>query len=281
MTEPIPSQCRTLLDARAILRLGLPLLVGNLSVAGMMLADTLMSGRLGAGALAAVAVGASYYSVFMILGLGAMTALSPLVAHAYGAGRNELVGTYAGQGAWIGAVLAVLLIAGLAAVRPVLAWVGTDAAVVPQAVGYVYAVAAGVPGMIGYHALRAISEGLGRTRPVMVIGLLGLSTNVLGNWLFMYGKCGLPALGAVGTGVATAIVQWVMCAAMLLHVARHAAYRPYGILRPPGRPQRDRLLEILRLGLPIGGSMIAENALFSAAALMVSTLGATVALAKF
>ena len=276
MTEPIPSQCRTLLDARAILRLGLPLLVGNLSVAGMMLADTLMSGRLGAGALAAVAVGASYYSVFMILGLGAMTALSPLVAHAYGAGRNELVGTYAGQGAWIGAVLAVLLIAGLAAVRPVLAWVGTDAAVVPQAVGYVYAVAAGVPGMIGYHALRAISEGLGRTRPVMVIGLLGLSTNVLGNWLFMYGKCGLPALGAVGTGVATAIVQWVMCAAMLLHVARHAAYRPYGILRPPGRPQRDRLLEILRLGLPIGGSMIAENALFSAAALMVSTLGATV-----
>jgi MATE family multidrug resistance protein len=214
--------------------------------------------------------------VFMILGLGAMTALSPLVAHAYGAGRNELVGAYAGQGAWIAAVLAVLLVAGLWLVRPVLLWVGTDAAVVPAAVGYVYAISAGIPGMLGYHALRAISEGLGRTRPMMVVGVLALATNVAGNWVFMYGKFGFPALGAVGTGVATAIVQWVMFGLMLLHVARHPAYRPYRILARPGPPERTRLLEILRLGLPIGGSMIAECALFSAAALMVSTLGATI-----
>ena len=111
---------------------------------------------------------------------------------------------------------------------------------------------------------------------MMVVGVLGLATNVLGNWLFMYGKFGLPALGAVGTGVATAIVQWVMFATMFWHVRRNAAYRPFGILRRPGRPERARLLEILRLGLPIGGSMIAECALFSAAGLMVSTLGAPV-----
>jgi MATE family multidrug resistance protein len=267
---------RPFADARAILRLGLPLIIGNLSTAGMMLADTLMAGQLGGGALAAVAVGSSYYAVFMILGLGAMTALSPLVAHAYGAGRDELVGSYASHGAWIGAALAGVLVAGLMAVRPVLAWVGTDPAIVPDAVGYVHAVSAGIPGMIGFHALRAISEGLGRTRPMMVVGVLGLATNVIGNWLFMYGKYGLPALGAVGTGVATAIVQWVMFGAMAWHVRHHAAYRPYGILRRPRRPERSRLLEILRLGLPIGGSMIAECALFSAAGLMVSTLGATV-----
>ena len=54
----------------------------------------------------------------------------------------------------------------------------------------------------------------------------------------------MPALGAVGTGVATAIVQWVMFAAMLLHVRRHRAYRPYRIVRRPGPPDRARLAEI-------------------------------------
>jgi MATE family multidrug resistance protein len=276
MTDPNAFSPRLMHDARAILRLGSPLLIANLSVAGMMLADTLMSGRLGGGALAAVAVGSSYYSVFMILGLGSMTALSPLVAHAYGAGRGEAVGAYARQAVWVGLALAAVLLSGLALVRPVLAYIGTDASVIPDAVGYVHAVSAGIPGMLGFHALRAVSEGLGRTRPMMVVGVLGLATNVAGNWVFMYGKFGMPALGAVGTGVATAIVQWVMCAAMVAHVARHPAYRPYRILGWPGRPDRARLGEIVRLGVPIGGSMIAEAALFAASGLLVSTLGAAV-----
>ena len=275
-SPPTAAGRRALPDARAILRLGLPLLVANLAVAGMSLADTLMSGQLGAGALAAVAVGSSYYGVFMVVGLGTMTALSPLVAHAYGGGHGALIGAYARQGGWIGLALALLLVLGLSAVKPLLTLIGTDPAVVPDSVGYVYAVAAGIPGLLGFQALRAVSEGLGRTRPMMTIALAGLATNIVGNWVFMYGKFGLPALGAVGTGVATAIVQWLMFAMMLAHVLRHRAYRPYGIFARFERPDSARIREILRLGVPIGGSMVAESALFSAAGLMMSTLGATI-----
>ena len=69
-------------DAGAILRLGAPLLVNNLSMGGMSFADTVMGGRLGPQALAAIAVGVSYYAVFWIIGIGVTMALSPLVAHA-------------------------------------------------------------------------------------------------------------------------------------------------------------------------------------------------------
>ena len=62
-------------DAGAILRLGLPLLVNNLSIGGMAFADTVMGGRLGAGALASIAVGVSYYTIFMIVGMGVTMAL--------------------------------------------------------------------------------------------------------------------------------------------------------------------------------------------------------------
>jgi len=262
--------------ARAILGLGVPLVVGGLSLAGMSLVNTLMAGHYSSAALAAVAVGSSYYVVFMVLGGGVMMSLSPLVAHAYGAGEPARVGAYARQGGWIALGLAVLLLAGLGAAQGALRAIGTDPAVVPGAVAYVHAIAAGMPALLGFQALRYVSDGLGRTRPMMLFSVLGLATNVLGNWLLVYGRLGLPALGAAGCGAATAAAQWVMFAAMLGHVRRHRAYRPYRIFAGPARPEPARIAEILRLGVPMGGSMVAESALFSAAGLMMGTLGATI-----
>ena len=263
-------------DARAILRLGAPLLVANLSVAAMGLADTVMAGRINAHALAAVAVGTSYYTIFMILGLGTMTALSPLAAHAHGAGRMPRVGEYARQGIWLVLVLSVLLVLGLEFGARVLRLIGTDAAIVPAASGYIRAIAFGMPGFLGYQALRATCEGVGRTRPVMMVAVSALLVNVGLNWVFMYGHWGAPALGAVGAGVATAISQWVACLLLATHVFRHRAFAAYVIARRPERPDAGRLREILGLGLPIGGAMLAEGALFSVAGLMIGTLGATV-----
>ncbi len=275
-----PTALRVLMgDARAIVRLGAPLVIGNLAIAGMSLADALMAGQLGPRSLAAVAVGSSYYSVFMVLGMGLMMALSPLVAHAYGAGDDRRVGDYARQGAWIASVLAALLILCLGGVEPLLVAIGTDPVIVPDAVGYVHAMAAGMPALLGFLTLRFVSEGLGRTRPIMAIALLGLSVNVIGNWVFMYGRLGAPALGAVGTGVATALVQWSMFAALLLYMRRQRPYWPYGIFNGSMALQPAIVREILRLGLPIAGSLVAEAGLFGATGLLMGTLGANVAAA--
>jgi MATE family multidrug resistance protein len=110
---------------------------------------------------------------------------------------------------------------------------------------------------------------------MMVVGLVGLAANIGGNWIFMYGHFGMPALGAIGTGVATALVQWIMFGCMLFHVLRHRVYRPYALFSRRELPDGRRIREILGLGIPIGGSMVAESALFSAAGLMMGTLGET------
>lgn len=261
-------------DVRAIARLGGPLVVNNLSVAGMSFADTVMAGQLGANALASVAVGYSWYNLFLMIGLGLLMALSPLVAHAYGAGDSPRVGVYARQAVWLVLALAVVLVAGMVAVRPALTLIGTEPTIVPDAVGYVLAVACGFPAMLGFLALRYVSEGVGHTRAIMYIAVLGLVVNVIGNWIFMYGKLGAPALGAVGTGVSTAIVMWVMFLTMLWYVRRHRVYRPYEIFAKLERPDAKRLREMLALGLPIAGSVVSEGALFVAAALLIGTLGA-------
>jgi MATE family multidrug resistance protein len=260
-------------DSRAILLLAGPLVINNLVLAGMMLANTIVAGRLGPEPLAGVAVGGSYYQMFWLFGLGVLMSISPIVAHAYGAGRDEEVGRKFRQAVWLALMLAIPLVGLLACVEPMLHWFGTDARAIPHAAGYVYAMCFGMPAMLVFLAHRYTSEGIGWTRPAMYTAVIGLSTNLFGNWLFTLGGLGIPSQGATGCGIATALACWAMLATMHFYQRRHQIYRKFGLFERFDRPDRAALREILALGLPISGSVVSEGALFAVAALLMSTLG--------
>ena len=192
-------------DARAILRLAGPLTVNNVAVAGMSFTDTLMAGRLSAGDLAAVAVGSAFHVFFYLTGLGILMAMSPLVAHSYGAGQNDRVGHLARQALWLSQFIALSMILPMLLVESILRLIGIDPAIVPKAAGFVYAICCGVPGVMAFLALRFVSEGIGWTRPVIYTAAVGLTTNILGNWVFTLGAFGLASQGARGCGIATAL----------------------------------------------------------------------------
>jgi MATE family multidrug resistance protein len=132
-----------------------------------------------------------------------------------------------------------------------------------------------MPALLGFLALRYTSEGLGRTKPIMYFGFLGLAANVLGNWIFMYGKLGMPQLGAIGCGVATAISEWLIFLSMLTYMYRHRAYRAFDFFARIDLPDWRVLRELIRIGVPIAGSVLAEGGLFVCAALMIGGMGAT------
>lgn len=279
MIEPntvAPIRQRFLTDARAILRLGGPLLVNNVSIAGMGFTDTVMAGRLSAQDLAAVAIGSAFHIFFYLAGLGTLMAMSPLVAHTYGAGHGERVGPLARQALWLSQIIALALIVPMLFVKPILVAIGIAPEIVPKAQGFVYAICCGLPAIMAFLALRFVSEGIGWTRPIMFTAIVGLVSNVIGCYVFMYGKLGFPALGAVGTGVSNALVMWIMFAVMLRYVRRHRIYHPLGLFSHFDWPRPKVLGEILTLGLPIGGAVLSEGALFVAAAFIMGTMGATV-----
>ncbi|MGE0582185.1 MAG: MATE family efflux transporter [Steroidobacteraceae bacterium] len=263
-------------DAAAIAQLALPLLINNLATAGMVTADTVMAGWLGARDLAAVAVGANYVSFFHLGALGLLMALSPTVAHAYGAGREGEVGSFTRNALWLALAMAALTCTALLFAKPVLLAISIPPDVADLAARYVRAVAFGIPAMFAFLAMRFSSEGIGWTRPVMYTALLGFTANVAGNYLFMYGHFGLPALGAVGCGVGTALASWTVFAFMWCYMRRHRRYAPFAPLRRFEAPNRARLREILALGLPISGSVLAEGGLFASAGLMLGAFGSTV-----
>jgi MATE family multidrug resistance protein len=273
MTQLIRFQETFPRDARAILSLAGPLAVNNLVLAGMMLTNTAMAGRLGPGPLAGVAVGNSYYQAFWLFGLGVLMSISPLVAHSYGGGRDFEVGRRFRQGVWLALMLAVPLVSLLACVEPALRAFGTDARAIPHAAGYVHAMCFGMPAMLVFLAHRYTSEGIGWTRPVMYTALVGLAVNVAGNLLFTRGSFGIASRGAQGCGIATALACWSMLVTMHLYQRRHERYRRFGLFARFEHPDRGSLREILALGLPIAGSVVSEGALFVVAALLMSTLG--------
>lgn len=259
---------------RALLMLAGPLMANNLAIAGMGFADTVMAGRLGTADLAAVAVGAGVWMTVFLSGLGVLMAMSPTAAHAYGAGREGEVGSYLRQCLWLSQALAAINMTLLWHSESLLAAVGVDPAIVPLTAGYLRAISLGLPAMYAYLAMRFMSEGVGWTRPIAYVAFMGLVVNVAGNWVLMYGKLGFPALGAVGCGLASALSMWAMLLHMLAYVRRQPRYRPFRLAERFDPPRWGPMREILGLGLPIAASVVSEAGLFSAAALLMGSLGA-------
>ena len=264
-------------EARALLRIAGPLIVNNLSIAGMQFADAVMSGRLGAEALAAVAVGGSVWFLGFTVMLGLMMAISPIAARHYGAGEPEMIGRYTRQGLWLAVVLGLTLFTLTQfLVEPVLVFIGIDAGFRGLTIDYVRAIIFGAPAICAFLAFRFTTEGIGFTRPIMYTSLFALVCNVFLNWVLMFGKFGFPAYGAAGCGMASAITMWLMAFAMGIYVSIKDVYKPLKIFDHMAPVRLPVLKEIFELGTPIAVTITAEAGLFAAVSILVGTRGADI-----
>ncbi|UXI69126.1 MATE family efflux transporter [Tahibacter amnicola] len=263
-------------ELRDTVRLAGPLIAGQLSGVGMTFVDAMLAGHLNAHTLGAVAVGASIWALAFVAALGVMMALPPSVAQLSGAGRQAEIGPLFRQALWLAAALGVVLFLAVRHGGPALVTlIGVDPALHADTTGFLRAIAWGAPALTGYFAVRGVSEGNGLTWPTMYFGLLGLVVLVPIGWILMYGKFGLPAMGAAGTGAATAIVIWLQFAAYLGWLAWRAEYRPLALFTQWDRPRWQPVAELLRIGLPMGIAVFMEASLFVAAALAIGRLGET------
>ena len=261
-------------ETRALLGIAWPLIVNNLSVAGMAFTDAVMAGRLGAESLAAVAVGGSVWFMGFAFVLGVLMAISPIAARLHGAGDEALIGRYTRQGIYLGVILAVpiILFAWFLSAQT-LAAIGIDIAFRDMTVGYVKMITLGAPGMFIFLALRFTTEGIGYTKPIMYTSFFALACNVFLNWVLMFGKLGAPALGAVGCGLASGITMWIIAIVLATYVMSSEVYKPLDLLSRVSPMRPNVLKEIIVLGVPIAITITAEAGLFNAVSILMGTLG--------
>lgn len=263
-------------EARLLVNLAAPILTAQLAQQALAFVDTVMAGRVSAVDLAGVAVGGSIWGPLFLFLYGVFLAITPIVAQLHGAGRTAETGPLVRRGLRVAAPFVVLAVLVLWNAGQVFARMQVDADVARIATDYLKAISWGVPAVALFFLLRNLSEGLGLTKPSMVIGLASIPVNIAGNYVFIYGKLGFPAMGGVGCGWASALSLWFMCAGMLLTIWRVRKYSMTHFFRLSSRCVGEGAVQLLRLGLPIGLSLLVEASIFALIALFLSPLGALV-----
>ncbi|MDO9710502.1 MATE family efflux transporter [Paracraurococcus lichenis] len=269
-------------EARATLALAWPLALTNLSQHALALTDAMILGWLSTEALAAATLGANLYWAVMAAPLGTALAATPLLAQARGAGRLP-----GGRG-WVrqmrrGARSA--LWASLAMLLPsmVLLWfaeavllaMGQEPRLAALAGRYVRALMWGLPLFCAFVVLRGFLAAMERPAPALWIALAGILVNAALCALLTFGAFGWPGLGIRGAGIASTLANALMVLGLLGLMARDRVLGRFRLLGRFWRPDRAKLAEVTRIGLPISGTMLLEIGVFSAAAIAMGWFGAT------
>jgi len=241
--ETPPPQPATL---RTLLTLAWPIIIGRASQTIIGLSDTLMVAHLGAAALAATATGGLNSFTVLILPMGITFIVSSFAAQLFG--KGDLAG--ARRYGWYGLLVAVLTLALSLATRPfiddVLELLPYSDEVRQLMAGYMRIRLLSAGAAIGIEALSNYYGGIGRTRPGMVANLFAMVLNVLGNWLLIDGRFGLPALGVSGSALASTLATTAAFIGFFVYFLREADARARVKL------QLTEFGRMLRFGLPSG-----------------------------
>ncbi len=260
---------------RASLRLAAPLVGANLLQMAVFAVDVVFVARLGPEALAASSLSVALFGLLIWSLTGLVGAASPLIAAELGRRRHAVreVRRTVRMAGWVGLVAAFVAIAVCLLGGPLMRLTGQQPGVIALAVPFLQVLMwAAIPAVLGA-LLRTVVATLGRPGIGTAITGLGVAVNALGNWIFVFGHWGAPALGLTGSAVSSVVTSTAMLFAYALVIRCDRRLHRYRLLGRWWRPEWRRLRDVLAIGLPICGTIIAEAGMFNGAAFLMGRIG--------
>lgn len=268
---------RTLFRAelRATLRLSLPLALANLLQMLVYAIDVIFVARLGQTELAAASLATSLFGLMMWCFSGMTGAVTALIAAELGRGRHALreVRRSVRMALWLAVMLGLGGMTVCLFGERIMLATGQDRLVSERAGAFLALLMWSMIPQIGSNVLRSFVAALGRPVFAMLITALAIVINALGNYAFVFGNLGAPALGLEGSAISTIITAVLVFAAYAAAILGDRRLRRYHVFGRLWRPEWRRLREIAALGLPIALIVIAEGGLFSSAAFLMGLIG--------
>jgi multidrug resistance protein, MATE family len=245
-------------ELRAMIALAVPVVLSELGWMAQGVVDNIMVGRIGPVAIGAVALGNAVYYTPCLFGIGLLLGLDTLVSQAHGRRDHDECHRWLAQGIYIACIITPPLMILIAA----LSFGFTRFGVIPEVArlsgGYLRIINWGTLPLLLYGGTRRYLQGVGEVRVITVTYVLANLLNWFGNWVLIYGRFGMPALGVNGSAISTCIARVAMAAALLGFAWRYERKRGHPLFRHWAGPQLGRLRALVRLGAPAAGQIVLE-----------------------
>lgn len=252
------------------LKIFFPILIYQFANYSASFVDTTMTGQYNTMDLAGVSMATSIWNPFFTFLTGIVSALVPIVGYHLGRGKKEEVASDFYQFIYLALGLSVLLLGMVLFLAPsILNHIGLEAPVAAVAVRYLWFLSIGIIPLLLFSVIRSLLDSLGLTKLSMYLMLLLLPLNSGFNYLLIYGAFGVPELGGAGAGLGTSLAYWVLLGISVLVLFKQEKLKALHLeKRIP--LNMDKIKEGVRLGLPIGGTVFAEVAIFSVVGLIMA-----------
>ena len=259
---------------RPILRLGIPIAIGQIGVIIMGFADTMMVGQFSTQALAAASFVNAIFNLITYMLMGYSYGITPLISSLVGRGEHKEAGATIKRGLVCNLSFALLLIAILIGGYFMIPYMGQPIEILPLVRPYYLTLMTSVAFVALFNALRQFTDGLSLTAIGMWVILAGNVLNIVGNFLLIYGIGPFPRLGLLGAGLSTLTARILMAIAMLLILLNGKKFHIYrqGFTQTALRI-RD-LMTINKQSWPIALQMGMESGAFTISGIMAGWLGA-------
>lgn len=260
-------------QSRTLIVLGLPIFLGQFAQMSMGFVDTVMAGRHSTDAMAGVGVGGAFWVPILLFAQGLLNCITPLVSQSIGQNKDEKeINSYWRQGFWLALFSCIsLFLLLILASELVLAQKNIDPALALVTSDYISYIKWGLPAFCFLYICRFHLEGMGITRPSMVAGIAALVFNIPLNYMFIFGKFGMPELGGAGCGLASAIVCWVMAFVLFAYLLHHSPSTMAFAM-----PNWKKIRRMFRIGIPVAFAQLLEVSSFTIIAFLIAPLGSIV-----
>jgi MATE family multidrug resistance protein len=255
------------------IKLALPIALTQLGQIAMMTSDLALIGRLGDKAVAAAALAHTVLFTVFVVGMGIVSAVTPLAAQYFGAREPRMVRRALRVGLWASVILGVPLTLVQLWGGELLLALGQVRESAELAQRYLDGIVwCTVPAWF-FMALRNFMGAVNRPEPGLWITLVAIPVNAVLGYALIYGAFGLPRLELLGAGLATTIVNIGMCIAAIWVCYARRPFRKYRVLGRWWRPDWTLMRQLIVVGAPMSGGFLLEYGVFAAAAQLMGWIG--------
>lgn len=257
----------------ALMKLGFPIIVGQLGMIVMGLADTLMVGHYGPHELAAAGFVNAIFALVAIFSMGFSYGLTPVVGSRFGVGDTAGIGKALLGGWTANTLVAVEISAVMTGFYFCIPFLGQPEELLPIIGPYFLVQLASIPFILWFSLLKQFSDGIADTSTPMWALLIGNGLNIFGNWLLIFGNWGCPRMGLLGAGIATLISRAASFGIMAFIFFCTSHYAKFRKAQHEAHFQWDEFRLLNKMGWPIALQMGMETASFSIASIFVGWIG--------